>query len=69
VIELDRGVLALFAVTLNVTAPFPLPAAPPVTVIHDALLAALHIQPLAAVTVTEPDVAAAVTEVPVALSW
>ena len=61
--------LALFAVTLNVTAPFPLPEAPAVIVIHAALLAAFHTQPPAAVTLTEPDVAAAVTEVPVALSW
>ena len=59
----------LFTATLNVTVPFPPPEAPPVTVIHDALLTALQAQPLPAVTFTEPDVAAAETEVLVALSW
>ena len=40
-----------FAVTLYVTVPLPLPVAPAVTVIHDALLAAVQVQPVAAVTV------------------
>jgi hypothetical protein len=69
VIVPDRWEEVLFAATLNVTAPLPLPGVPPVTVIHDALLTALQAQPLPAVTFTEPDVAAADTEVPVALSW
>ena len=58
----------LFAETLNVTAPFPLPAVPPVTVIHETLLTAFHAQPLPALTFTEPDVPAALTEVPLELS-
>jgi hypothetical protein len=58
----------VFAETLNVTAPFPLPAVPPVTVIHDTLLTALHPQPLPALTFTEPDVAAALAEVLLELS-
>ena len=37
------------------TVPFPVPLAPDVTVIHDALLTAVHPQPLPAVTVTLPD--------------
>ena len=39
--------------TLNATEPFPLPEAPDVTVIHDALLEAVHAQLLAADTLTE----------------
>jgi hypothetical protein len=41
--------------TLNVTFPLPLPLAPPVTLIQSALLAAVHVQPVAAVTPTVPD--------------
>jgi hypothetical protein len=37
------------------TVPLPLPLAPDVTVIHDALLTAVHPQPLPPVTVTLPD--------------
>jgi hypothetical protein len=37
------------------TVPLPLPLAPDVTVIHDALLTAVHPHPLPAVTVTLPD--------------
>ena len=49
-----RDVVAEFAATLNVTVPFPDPLAPPVIVIHVALLAAVHAQPLPLVTVNEP---------------
>jgi hypothetical protein len=52
----------VLAVTLNVTEPFPDPAAPLVTEIHDALLDALQPQPVAAVTVLEPLPAAAVND-------
>jgi hypothetical protein len=38
-----------------VTVPLPVPLAPDVTVIHEALLTAVHPQPLPAVTVTLPD--------------
>ena len=40
--------------TLNCTVPPPDPLAPPVTVIHEALLTAVHRQPVPAVTLTEP---------------
>jgi hypothetical protein len=42
----------VFAATLNSTVPFPLPLAPDVTVIHDALLTAVHVQVLAVETAT-----------------
>src|SRR5580765_4292055 len=46
---------ALFAATLIVMVPFPLPDEPPVTVSHDgSLLAALHEHQLPAVTAIEP---------------
>jgi hypothetical protein len=41
-----------FAATVKVTVPLPLPMAPVVTVIHESLLTALHMQPLAAATLT-----------------
>ena len=43
----------LFEATENVTLPLPLPLAGDVTVIHDALLVAVHPHPPEAVTVTE----------------
>ncbi len=39
---------------MNATVPFPLPDAPPVMLIHDALDAAVHAHPLALVTATLP---------------
>lgn len=42
----------VLAATVNATDPLPEPLAPEVTEIHDALLAAVHTQPVAAVTVT-----------------
>ena len=51
-----------FAATSNVTEPLPDPVAPPVSVIHAALLAAVHAQPVAAVTLLLPLPAAAVTD-------
>jgi len=53
-----REVVAVFAPTLYATEPEPLPLAPEVIVIHAALLAAVHVQPVAAVTVTLPVAAA-----------
>ena len=47
-----RCVVAVLASTLTVTLPFPAPLAPPVTVIHEAELVAVHVQPVAAVTAT-----------------
>jgi hypothetical protein len=44
----------MFAPTLNPTEPFPLPLAPEVTVIHAALLTALHRQPAWVDTATVP---------------
>ena len=44
----------LFAATLNVTVPFPLPLAPPVTVIQFAWLVAVHGHPVAVTTDTRP---------------
>jgi hypothetical protein len=45
-----RDTVAVFAATVIVTGPEPDPFAPDVTVIHDALLTAVHGQPLALVT-------------------
>ncbi len=47
---------------LKVVEPLPLPLAPPVTVIHAALLAADHVQPVGDVTVDEPVVAPGPTD-------
>jgi hypothetical protein len=47
-------VVLVLAGALNATAPGPVPLAPDVTVSHDALLLAVHAQPLVAVMVTEP---------------
>ena len=49
-----RGVVDVFAATLNVTPPLPdeFGPAPAVTVIHDALLEALHWHPVGIVTET-----------------
>jgi len=44
----------VFAATLYVTVPFPLPDAPATTVIQLALLAAVQLHPAVAVTATEP---------------
>ena len=52
----------VFAATVNVTEPLPEPVAPPVTVIHAALLAAVHAQPVPAVTVLLPLPPAAVND-------
>jgi len=46
----------LFAATLNVAAPLPLPLAPDVIVIQDALLCAVQVQPLGADTDTDAPV-------------
>ena len=49
-----RGVVAALAGTLKPTVPAPLPVAPEVTVIQEALLTDVQPHPDAAVTVTEP---------------
>ena len=40
--------------TVKLTCPLAVPSAPEVTVIHDALLAAVHAHPLEVVTVADP---------------
>jgi len=50
-----RAVAPVCAATVNATLPAPDPAAPAVTVIHAALLVAVHVHPEAAVTVLLPD--------------
>ena len=47
----------VFAATVRRTCPFPVPGEPEATVIHDALLVAVHAQPAPAVTLTVPWVA------------
>ena len=59
-----RLVVTVFAATSNVTEPLPDPVAPAVTVIHAALLAAVHAQPVAAVTLLPPLPPAAVKDWP-----
>jgi hypothetical protein len=44
----------VFAVRLRRTVPLPVPDAPEVTVIHDALLAAVHEHPSPVITLTVP---------------
>ena len=56
-----RAVALVLAAALNVTVPEPVPLAPAVTVAHAASLLAVHAQPLAAVTVTEPEPPVAAT--------
>jgi len=51
------------------TGPLPVPAAPEVTWIHDAVVAAVHVQPASVVTVMVPVVAAAAAAIVVADSW
>ena len=47
-----RGVVMVLAATVRATVPLPLPLAPLVTVSHDAVLAAVHAQPVGLVTAT-----------------
>ena len=49
-----RDEAAVFAVAVTLTLPSPDPLAPLVTVSHAAPLVAVHVQPVAAVTFTEP---------------
>ena len=51
----------VFAVALKVTVPLPLPLAPLLMVSHPALLVAVHVQPVAAVTLVVDDPAAEVS--------
>jgi len=46
--------LPVLAATLNPTEPFPVPLAPEVIASHEALLLAVHAQPLVVVTPTLP---------------
>jgi hypothetical protein len=52
IVTVPALVVPVDAATLSVTAPFPLPLAPALTVIHDTLLAAVQAQPAPAVTLT-----------------
>ena len=58
-----RDAVLGFAATSYETVPLPLPLAPPVSVIHVALLDAVHAHPAPAVTVTVPLVATDVLSV------
>jgi hypothetical protein len=49
-----RELVDVFAATLKLTVPLPLPLAPAVTVIHAALLVAVHAQPVVVVTLVLP---------------
>jgi hypothetical protein len=57
-----RGVVVEFAAILNVVDPLPLPLAPPLIVIHPALLVADHAQPVSVVTAADPVAAPALTD-------
>ena len=50
-----RDAVVVFADTLKLTVPFPLPLAPMITVTHAALLVAVHEHPAAVVTATVPE--------------
>ena len=52
IVPLRAGPTAAFEATLKLTVPLPLPFAPPVIVIQTALLTAVQVQPLPAVTFT-----------------
>ena len=54
-----RAEVAVFAAAEKLTVPFPLPGVPAVTVSHDAALVAVHAQPVATLTLTDPVDAAA----------
>ena len=58
---LMRAVPVVFAAMLNVTEPMPDPLAPVVTVIHDAVVVAVHEQAVPAMTLTVRLVAIAST--------
>lgn len=60
-----RAAVDVLPATLNATVPFPVPAAPAVTVIQEALLEAVHAHPVPAVTEALPLPPAATTERPV----
>jgi len=49
-----RDVVPVYVAALRVTVSVPEPLAPPVTVIHPALLVDVQVQPIGAVTVTVP---------------
>ena len=57
-----RADVAVFALAEKLTVPLPLPAPPAVIVSHDAPLVAVHAQPVAALTPTEPADTAALTD-------
>lgn len=62
-----RDVVVGFAATVYETLPLPLPVAPLLTVIHEELLAAVHAQPVAAVTLMVPAPPSAATLADVAV--
>jgi hypothetical protein len=53
IVSVPVRAMPVFAATLYPTDPLPLPLLPEVTVSHEALLLAVHVQPLAVVTATE----------------
>ena len=62
------GAVVRFSATEYETVPVPFPLEPPVTVIHAADDAAVHVQPPSAVTETDPVAAAAPTDAPAGAS-
>ena len=61
-----RADVAVFAAAEKLTVPFPLPDVPAVTVSHDAPLVAVQAQPVAALTLTDPVDAVALSAAEVA---
>ena len=57
-----RGVVVVFAATVNDTVPLPDPVADPLMVIQAALLVAVQPHPAAAVIVKDPEAPAAATD-------
>jgi hypothetical protein len=62
IVSVPVRLVPVFAATPKVTVPFPVPAAPAVTVIHAALLTAVHTQPAGALTVVPAVPPAAVSD-------
>ncbi|MCU1386108.1 MAG: hypothetical protein JWL71_4805 [Acidobacteria bacterium] len=56
IVSVPARAAPVFAATLKLTVPLPVPDAPPVTVSHPALALAVHVQlPAEAVTATDPE--------------
>jgi hypothetical protein len=54
IVSVPLRAAALFAATVKATVPLPVPDPPLVMLIHDAFDAAVHVHPLAVVTVDDP---------------